>query len=296
MNLKDEKVKLINESMEISQYAIIKHFKGVPDYSKLSITEKTYHGWLRPYMLPIDTYYSGRWMYWLDIRETQQVENKPIPYINFLNSYDKDFSYTSNMIKKCLDYKYSYENNFRLFPLFIDWLLYAWGSPLVKKMPEGITEDLNKFWYENFDGSYFCKYPADYFVIIASQLYSSKYFNSTAFYPTPSSVVECMSQILFCNTDKEKLKYMKVNEPCCGSGIMLLYASNYSLRLYGQDVDLLMVKLSVLNGYFYAPWMVEMDDKTDEMLEKMSQKYNSNIVKKSMFDLLRNPQKIKKFA
>lgn len=37
---------------------------------------------------------------------------------------------------------------------------------------------------------------------------------------------------------------------------MLLHASNYSLRLYGVDVDALMVKRAVVSSALYAPWMV----------------------------------------
>ena len=36
---------------------------------------------------------------------------------------------------------------------------------------------------------------------------------------------------------------------------MLLHASNYSLRLYGMDIDPLVVKISKINGALYAPWM-----------------------------------------
>jgi hypothetical protein len=37
---------------------------------------------------------------------------------------------------------------------------------------------------------------------------------------------------------------------------MLLHASNYSLRLFGVDIDPLLVKTALVNGALYAPWMV----------------------------------------
>lgn len=36
---------------------------------------------------------------------------------------------------------------------------------------------------------------------------------------------------------------------------MLLYGSNFSLRLFGQDIDPLVVKIACINGALYAPWL-----------------------------------------
>jgi hypothetical protein len=36
---------------------------------------------------------------------------------------------------------------------------------------------------------------------------------------------------------------------------MLLHASNFSLNLWGQDIDPLAVALCKINGAMYAPWM-----------------------------------------
>ena len=38
-----------------------------------------------------------------------------------------------------------------------------------------------------------------------------------------------------------------VNDPCVGSGRLLLHASNISLRLYGQDIDPLAVAMCKIN-------------------------------------------------
>ncbi len=39
------------------------------------------------------------------------------------------------------------------------------------------------------------------------------------------------------------------------SGRMLLHASNYSLNLWGQDIDPLAVAMCKINGALYAPWL-----------------------------------------
>src|SRR5919197_815569 len=55
--------------------------------------------------------------------------------------------------------------------------------------------------------------------------------------------------------DGRDLRLTSVNDPCVGSGRMLLHASNFSLRLYGQDIDPLAVALCKINGALYAPWL-----------------------------------------
>ncbi|MBD1995249.1 SAM-dependent DNA methyltransferase [Leptolyngbya sp. FACHB-541] len=46
-------------------------------------------------------------------------------------------------------------------------------------------------------------------------------------------------------------------DPCLGTGRLLLTASNYSLRLYGQDINDTVIKAALVNGYLYAPWLVK---------------------------------------
>ena len=46
-----------------------------------------------------------------------------------------------------------------------------------------------------------------------------------------------------------------VCDPAVGSGRMLLHASNFSLNLYGQDIDPLAVIMCKINGALYAPWL-----------------------------------------
>jgi hypothetical protein len=56
-------------------------------------------------------------------------------------------------------------------------------------------------------------------------------------------------------TDGRNSRLMSVNDPCVGSGRMLLHASNYSLNLFGQDIDPLAVAMCKINGALYAPWL-----------------------------------------
>lgn len=95
--------------------------------------------------------------------------------------------------------------------------------------------------------------PYDYFGAFISER-KAKGWNSSAFFPTPHNVCECMVQMMFCHEDRDT-RTLTVNEPCIGSGRMLLHASNFSLRLYGQDIDPLVLACARINGALFAPWM-----------------------------------------
>lgn len=254
------------------QKMLIEKFGKNPNWEQIPIEEKCYHGWLRPYAIISETIINGRWNYWLDIKATQVVKDKPIPQLHFLKPYDKEFRFVSDMINNCLNITGEYKDD-RIFYDFIDWLLYGWGSPMVTKLPESITPKMQEHWYKKFEVDLFFLYPADYFVVIASERYSNKFFNANNFYPTPDNVVKAMVDMIYDENEREKNKYANVIEPCCGSGIILLYQSNHSLLLYAQDIDPTMVKLATLNGYFYIPWMVEMDDETKQLFIEEGKKY-----------------------
>jgi hypothetical protein len=82
-------------------------------------------------------------------------------------------------------------------------------------------------------------------------------WSPTGFYPTPHNVVECMVRMTMHDTSAEgrDSRLTSVCDPCVGSGRMLLHASNYSLCLFGQDIDPLAVAMCKVNGALYAPWL-----------------------------------------
>ena len=61
-----------------------------------------------------------------------------------------------------------------------------------------------------------------------------------------------MAQMQMTVADKNKT----VCDPCVGTGSMLPTASNNRLRLFGQDIDLNMVKMCTVNGYIFMPWLI----------------------------------------
>lgn len=84
------------------------------------------------------------------------------------------------------------------------------------------------------------------------ELASPKNWKGNGYFPTPMHICLMMTEMQMTDTDKTKT----VNVPCMGTGSMLLAASNYSLRLFGQDISLDMVKMATINAYLFMPWMI----------------------------------------
>jgi hypothetical protein len=68
------------------------------------------------------------------------------------------------------------------------------------------------------------------------------------FFATPTLLAGMMVEMTFSGMDREKAKRESVCDPCCGTGTLLLAASNYSLNPYGVDLSLSMVRMCKLNG------------------------------------------------
>ena len=107
--------------------------------------------------------------------------------------------------------------------------------------------------YRTFNLGLFYKEPADHFADLAADYQVGK---GAGFFATPSAVVEMMTRMTFGSEPRHEHKVKSVMDPCCGTGGMLLHASNYSLNLYGNDIHPMLVKMAILNGYIYVPWLV----------------------------------------
>lgn len=251
------------EAYAMLQALTIMRFGETPDWENLSTQEKVYHGHLRGGLYAADALTVGRWQYWLDIRATQVVIGKPIPQVRFLTSGDEGYQLALKMLEHCLDVP-GYHNNTHTFYNFVDWILYSYGSPLVDDISH-VPVIQSAFWYENFRAQLMLMYPGDYFAELFQSVYG-KGSNVHSFFPTPSHVATFMATAAFAGGPSEDAKYQEVCDPCCGTGALLLPASNHSLRITGIDIDENMVKMCTLNGYHYIPWAVENDEATTALL------------------------------
>ena len=205
-------------------------------------------GWLLPYLLKLDELFFGRWEYWFKIIENDKIPKGLIPQIEFKAAEEYNERLVQKNIKECLD-RGARELSLSLGE-FIDWIM--WGLGRGEEFPK-VSETLDDFWYRTFNLGLFYKEPADHWGMIAME--SMGKGNGQGFFPTPASVVKMMTQMTFAGQSVEKRKRASMMDPCCGTGIMFLYASNHTLNIQGNDISPLLVKMAKINSFIYIPWL-----------------------------------------
>lgn len=212
------------------------------------IRERTTWSWLRPYLIVLDEMFLKRWDYWFRTVEAGEVLVEPIPQIEWSGCGHQE---PRKNLVACVDFGLSRLSR-QSFTLFVEWLLYGFGSPSLTEMPQQIEPEVNAFWYKTFNLGLFLKYPHDYLGEYAAELYGKGWNNPTSFFPTPMTVSLLIARMLFSEQDKTA----SVCDPCVGSGRLLMAASNYSLNLYGVDIDPHILKVCQANMWMYVPWCV----------------------------------------
>jgi hypothetical protein len=207
-------------------------------------------GWLAPYLAGLDAMFFNRWGYWQDAVIHDRIPEEPIPMIDFdaANAYAK--KETQKNLNSCLDYA-SHETS-SVLEKFVDWILWGIGCKRDTSFPN-ISEKIDDHWYRTFNLGLFYVEPADHWAEIAQEYHVGE---GSGFFATPMPVVKLMTQITMSSSPKHAHKSKSVMDPCCGTGSMLLAASNYSLNLYANDVHPLIYKMMLLNAYIYIPWMI----------------------------------------
>jgi len=191
--------------------------------------------------------FTKRWDYWLRTVEAGKVLDEPIPQIEWHGHPEPE---AIKNIEQCLDYSMSRMGSGG-FGNFVDWMLYGFGDPTVKEFPSRVDSETNSFWYRTFNLGLLLKFPHDYLGHLAvDQKGRGKWSNPTGFFPTPMNVCDMMTKMTLQDSDKTS----SVMDPCVGSGRFLMTASNYSLNLYGMDIDYQILKVCKANMWCYVPW------------------------------------------
>lgn len=236
--------------------------KWKPNKINPNLKRKLSPGWMIPYLLDIDMMTWQRWDYWAKMMMAGELLPEPIPQIEFdfgsCRNAEGEGSGARNHIEKCLDLIPQHGSwlgwsSWQYFDYFMDWLLFGFGyhgQPEEPTEPSGCTGASMRL-YQYFNLAWLMCYPWDYFGAI---LAANQHGKHLGFYPTPMPVINMMARMVM---EGEDCRTKRVSDPCLGTGRMLLYASNYSLRLYGQDINPTVIKASLVNGYLYAPWMVK---------------------------------------
>ncbi len=207
-----------------------------------------YRGWLLYYRLLLEDHpqVSRRWDYWCRTMATRELLDEPIPQITFSEGYDKQAMKDLEIWLRLVD---RHTSGWSAVDKLLDWFL--WGFGYADKEPQ-LPHELNENLYRQVNIGPMLVQPHDY---LGGWIMMQKGgWNPNAFYPTPHSVVECMVRMTM--ETGEDLRSKTVCDPCVGSGRMLMHASNYSLRLYGVDIDPTLVKVTLVNGALYVPWIL----------------------------------------
>jgi hypothetical protein len=207
-----------------------------------------YRGWLLYYRLLLEEHpeIGGRWDYWSRTMINGRLLDEPIPQVTFAVAPNRAVLSNFERWVHTVDHHFQ---GWSAVDKLIDWFL--WGLGISKEQPE-FSLQLSEALYRDVDIGPMLLTPHDY---IGEWIAGQKgKWNPNAFYPTPHPVVEVMVRMTMGEDNDARCK--KVCDPCVGSGRMLLHASNHSLRLYGVDIDRTLVKVTLINGALYAPWLI----------------------------------------
>lgn len=219
-----------------------------------------YQGWLLPYIILGNAArpdVANRWGWWAACLMNDRLVDEPIPHVHFESEYGDGGKAAFKIIDRCLEIIGRGTNGtWSAFTDFIEWL--AWGCGVGDEKPS-FNERTNEELYKTFDLEPFLTRPSDY---LGAHLAESrgKGWNPNAFFPTPHTVCEFMAQINFIDARYDAkgafdARMMTVCDPALGTGRQLMHASNFSVRLYGMDIDRLVVKICLINGAMFVPWM-----------------------------------------
>jgi hypothetical protein len=214
-------------------------------------------GWLLRYLIDLEEISCGRWNHWAKVKMAGRMIDEPIPQIEWYGNVRNSPAWgmldrALNSITKCGGWQGW--SSFQNFDYLLDWILWGFGCGQVEQYPkepmgcEGASSRL----YQMFDLTPLLCYPSDYFGDILSE---NNFGRRSGFFPTPIDLCALMVKMQFDGA--EDMRDKTVCDPALGTGRMLLAASNYSYRLYGNDISRTVLRAALVNGYLYSPWMVK---------------------------------------
>jgi hypothetical protein len=219
-----------------------------------------YQGWLL-YQVQCSHQSGGlpggdRWGYLAQVMTTGMLPEGFIPPVEFVTCAQTP---ALQMLEACRTWIMEKEGGNGLQPL-MEWLAFGLG---LQEKASSLPEVLQAKLYQGLEVQTLLQYPYDYWGHLLSESKGmGSRNNPTAFFPTPHAVCEAMVELLMSDrqevAEKQGIdpRLLRVNDPCMGTGRMLLHASNRSLCLSGNDIDSIVLLGVAINGCLYAPWMV----------------------------------------
>lgn len=237
------------------------------DLDLTEVQKKTYHGWLLPYLGQTESLITGRWEFWAKANQVKQssfveylrhgLSDKFLEESLYCHEYPSiDFSEQ----QKVLDYLYSILSLITKHGAslqsatnyFVDWLLYGFGHEEVKERPKlDIRKNVEVQLYQYVDLFPFLYHSADYFNPVMAEVFPMKQNKEKGFFPTPMTICQLMNQI---TNPENKVSIDTMNEPCSGTGsLVLAYSNSGGMCVSTTELQELVAKSSLVNYYLYCP-------------------------------------------
>jgi hypothetical protein len=211
---------------------------------------------------------------------TLTLPEEPIPQIAFRNNPDDipanpypdrltedPVQHVKRILDKHVYAGYWYDD---AWLAFVRWLLHGFGRRGLEDKVNRIPEEVRDYWYTQSNLAYLLVCPIDWSAYILQgsprwmKTKGARWAKASGFFSTPMDVCQMMARMTFIEHelgfDERDTRLLSVCDPCVGTGSMLLVASNYSLRLAGQDIVYDLCLCAELNGYLWMPWLVCMPE------------------------------------
>lgn len=207
----------------------------------------SYRGWIIPYIQLCEEHPSiaPRYAYVEKIIENGCLPDEPIPQVAFIHERSKDAADGMKMLHQMIKIVENRTGYHRSIESICEWLGYGLG---VTTKPSELHADDQEKLYRLFDVSKWLLNPTDYLGEAMAEIGHGK---AGGFFPTPMNICTMMAAMTYGDGD-HRLK--TVMDPCVGTGRLLLAASNYSLRMFGMDINYVCVLVTKINMALYAPW------------------------------------------
>jgi hypothetical protein len=211
-----------------------------------------YRGWLLPYLVLAHARVpavADRWGYHLRTLQAGRLLDEPIPPVAFGPPDNRVFA----LLREWSGLAGRDGGGWGDFCTLLDWL--CWALALGSEEPH-LAEQAHERLYRGVNLVPLLERPYDYLGDHAASG-RTRGWNPRCFYATPHPVAECLARMAFhdAGRDGRDVRTLTVLEPAVGSGRILLHAANYSLALFGNDIDPVAVAMCKLNGALYAPWI-----------------------------------------
>lgn len=173
-----------------------------------------------------------RWIWYSELLLFKKIPKAPLPQMHFVDDLD---GRAKKLVLSLLKPNTNFDD-------VLNTLLHLFGHPGYEKVDR-----------KNIDFPLVeaLSLERDIFGDAYSEVMGKNLRSGTGYFPTPQNICNMIVEMTMPDCQLTNT----VNDPCVGSGRMLLAASNKSLFLYGNDINMTCVKMTLVNGYLFSPWL-----------------------------------------